>query len=35
MNSPINFFEDKNEEKFRNLINIDINKLYSTNKKNI
>lgn len=28
-------FEDKGEEKFRNLINIDINKLYSTNKKNI
>ena len=26
-------FEDKGEEKFRNLINIDINKLYSTNKK--
>ena len=33
INSPINFFEDKSEEKFRNLINIDIDKLYSTNKK--
>ena len=30
---PINFFEDKSEEKFRNLVNIDIDKLYSTNKK--
>ena len=31
--SPINLFVDKEEEKYRNLINIDINKLYSTNKK--
>lgn len=31
--SPINFFIDKREEKFRNLINIDIHRLYSTNKK--
>ena len=33
LNSPINLFVDKNEEKFRNLIDIDIPKLYSTNKK--
>ena len=32
IHSPI-LFEDKGEEKYRNLINIDINKLYSTNKK--
>ena len=31
INSPINLFVDKEEEKYRNLINIDINKLYSTN----
>ena len=30
---PINLLEDKGEEKYRNLINIDIPKLYSTNKK--
>jgi hypothetical protein len=33
INSPINFFEDKSEEKFRNLINIDVPKLYATNKR--
>jgi hypothetical protein len=33
LNSPINLLEDKGEEKYRNLINIDIPKLYSTNKK--
>ena len=33
MHTPINFFEDKREEKYRNLINIDVQKLYSTNKK--
>lgn len=30
---PGNLFEDKGEEKFRDLIDIDVNKLYSTNKK--
>ena len=30
---PINFYEDKAEEKYRELINIDIPKLYKTNKK--
>ena len=30
---PPILFQDKGEEKYRNLINIDINKLYSTNKK--
>ena len=33
LNTPVNLFEDKGEEKYRNLINIDIPKLYSTNKK--
>ena len=33
LSSPINLFVDKGEEKFRNLIDIDIPKLYSTNKK--
>ena len=33
LHSPINLFVDKGEEKFRNLIDIDIPKLYSTNKK--
>ena len=31
--TPINLFVDKGEEKYRNLINIDIPKLYSLNKK--
>ena len=31
--SPINLFANKGEEKYRNLINIDIPKLYSINKK--
>ena len=29
---PIDLYENKGEEKFRNLINVDIEKLYSTNK---
>jgi len=33
LHSPVNLFIDKGEEKYRNLINIDIPKLYSTNKK--
>jgi hypothetical protein len=33
LKSPINLFQDKGEEKYRELINIDIPKLYSTNKK--
>ena len=33
MHSPINLFEDKKEEKYRNLINIDVQKLYSSNRK--
>lgn len=32
-NSPINLLEDKGEEKFRNLINIDVPRLYATNKR--
>ena len=33
MNPPLYLYEDQGEEKYRNLINIDIEKLYSTNKK--
>ena len=33
LHSPINLFANKGEEKYRNLINIDIPKLYSINKK--
>ena len=31
---PIDLFENKGEEKFRNLIDVDVEKLYSTNKRN-
>ena len=31
---PIDLFENKGEEKFRNLIGVDVEKLYSTNKRN-
>lgn len=33
LNNPSNLLEDKGEEKFRNLINIDVPKLYATNKR--
>lgn len=33
LNTPSNLLEDKGEEKFRNLINIDVPKLYATNKR--